>query len=207
MNVLSESATRSASPATVHAIPTDADPAAARRTVERALLREVLMVAQDNLTNVLAVVLGVAVGAGRADIVALAGLAAGIAEAISMGGVLYTGTQADRDLDAQAVRESTDGILAPRAIRPRLSPFQAGAVTFVAGMIAGLVPLVPFLVLPLVPAMAVCVGISIVALFGLGSWTASVTGRSWVRDGVRLVLIAGSAAAAAAIVGAVLRVS
>ncbi len=64
------------------------------------------MGAQDNLTNVLAVVLGVAVGAGRADMVALAGLAAGIAEAISMGGVLYTGTQADRDLDAQAARES-----------------------------------------------------------------------------------------------------
>ncbi len=165
------------------------------------------MGAQDNLTNVLAVVLGVAVGAGRADMVALAGLAAGIAEAISMGGVLYTGTQADRDLDAQAVRE---GAIAPlsdgTATRPRLTPFQAGAVTFGAGMIAGLVPLVPFIVLPLVPAMAVCVGISIVALFGLGTWTASVTGRSRLRDGIRLVMIAGTAALAAAIVGAILRI-
>jgi hypothetical protein len=42
-------------------------------------VREVLMGAQDNLTNVLAVVLGVAVGAGRAELVALAGTAAAVA--------------------------------------------------------------------------------------------------------------------------------
>jgi VIT1/CCC1 family predicted Fe2+/Mn2+ transporter len=200
MNVLTDTAApRSVSPATTAS-------ATSRRSVERALLREVLMGAQDNLTNVLAVVLGVAVGAGRADMVALAGLAAGIAEAISMGGVLYTGTQADRDLDAQAARESTVASSPEVAARPRLTPFQAGAVTFGAGMVAGLVPLVPFMLLPLLPAMAVCVGISILALFGLGTWTASVTGRSRIRDGIRLVLIAGTAALAAAIVGAMLRI-
>jgi VIT1/CCC1 family predicted Fe2+/Mn2+ transporter len=200
MDVLTDTATPpSVSPGT-------AAGATTRRSVERALLREVLMGAQDNLTNVLAVVLGVAVGAGRADIVALAGLAAGIAEAISMGGVLYTGTQADRDLDAQAARESATVATPDATARPRLTPFKAGAVTFAAGMVAGLVPLVPFIVLPLVPAMAVCIGISIVALFGLGTWTASVTGRSRVRDGIRLVLIAGTAALAAAIVGAILRI-
>lgn len=204
MNVITDTATpRHASPEAPDAPATGKS----RRSVERALLREVLMGAQDNLTNVLAVVLGVAVGAGRADMVALAGLAAGIAEAISMGGVLYTGTQADRDLDAQAAQEG--GLTVGQDVgtsRPRLTPLQAGAVTFGAGMIAGLVPLVPFMVLPLVPAMAVCIGISIVALFGLGTWTASVTGRSRVRDGIRLVVIAGSAAIAAAIVGAILRI-
>src|SRR5512142_247682 len=75
-----------ADPATQPSTPVLRAGAMTRRSVERALLREVLMGAQDNLTNVLAVVLGVAVGAGRADMVALAGLAAGIAEAISMGG-------------------------------------------------------------------------------------------------------------------------
>ncbi|HZD17950.1 MAG TPA: VIT1/CCC1 transporter family protein [Actinomycetota bacterium] len=50
-------------------------------------LREIVMGAQDNLTTVLAVVLGVAIGSGDASTVALAGLAAGLAEAISMGGV------------------------------------------------------------------------------------------------------------------------
>lgn len=65
-------------------------------------MREIVMGAQGNLTNVLAVVLGVAIGTGDVRTVALAGLAAGIAEAISMGGVLYTSTRAERDL---ALRE------------------------------------------------------------------------------------------------------
>jgi VIT1/CCC1 family predicted Fe2+/Mn2+ transporter len=204
MNVVTDTATPRRDPAERTLAPASAP---TRRTVERALLREVLMGAQDNLTNVLAVVLGVAVGAGRADMVALAGLAAGIAEAISMGGVLYTGTQADRDLDAQAAREGALAVGPEAGVgRPRLTPFQAGAVTFGAGMVAGLVPLIPFMLLPLIPAMAVCVAISVAALFGLGTWTASVTGRSRVRDGVRLVVIAGTAAIAAAIVGAILRI-
>jgi len=44
---------------------------ASTKVLQRATVREILMGAQDNLTNVLAVVLGVAIGAGRADLVAL----------------------------------------------------------------------------------------------------------------------------------------
>jgi VIT family len=65
-------------------------------------LREIILGAQDNLINVLATVLGVAIGSGSVRIVAMAGLASGIAEAISMGGVLYTSTCAERDLLARA---------------------------------------------------------------------------------------------------------
>lgn len=175
-----------------------------RSEMERATLREILMGAQDNLTNVLAVVLGVAIGAGRSDLVALAGLAAGVAEAISMGGVLYTSTRADLDLDAR-VRAEAGGVVTPLG-RRRLRPAQAGIVCFAAAMVAGLVPLIPFAFLPLRGAVVACFVISIVALFGLGSWAGGVTGRSPWRDGLRLVLIAGAAALAAALVGVILRI-
>jgi len=168
------------------------------------------MGAQDNLTNVLAVVLGVAIGAGRSDLVALAGLAAGVAEAISMGGVLYTSTRAELDLDARLRAEAAQGGAARAAAlvegRRRLSPAQAGVVCFAAAMVAGLVPLVPFAFLPLQPAVLTCLVISILALFGLGSWAGGVTGRGPWRDGVRLVLIAGTAALAAAVIGLILRI-
>lgn len=162
------------------------------------------MGAQDNLTNVLAVVLGVAVGSGRADFVALAGLAAALAEAISMGGVLYTATRADLDLDARAAEAA-----APQRLlsRPRLLPLQAAAVTFGAALLGGLIPLAPFAVLPLMPAVIVSLVVSVSALFVLGSWKGRVTGRSWRRDGLQLVAIAGLAALAAALIGIVLRVS
>jgi len=172
--------------------------------IARLTVRETLMGAQDNLTNVLAVVLGVAVGSGRADFVALAGLAAALAEAISMGGVLYTATRADLDLDARAAEAA-----APQRLlsRPRLLPLQAAAVTFGAALLAGLIPLAPFAVLPLMPAVIVSLVVSVSALFVLGSWKGRVTGRSWRRDGLQLVAIAGLAALAAALIGIVLRVS
>ena len=86
-------------------------------------LREIIMGAQDNLTNVLAVVLGVAIGSGETSTVALAGLSAGLAEAISMGGVLYNATKAERDL----------AIRAGRSFGKR--PVRAGVVTALAALL------------------------------------------------------------------------
>lgn len=167
--------------------------------VERAAVREILMGAQDNLTNVLAVMLGVAVGAGRSDLVALAGLSAAMAEAVSMGGVLYTSTRA-----AQRHDERVRG--GPSEATGALSPAQSGVMTFAAGLVGGLVPLAPFAVLPLQSAVVASLVISVASLFALGSWTGRISGSSWWRDGLRLVAVAGVAALAAAVVGTVLRV-
>jgi hypothetical protein len=45
-----------------------------------------------------------------------------------------------------------------------------------------------------------------VALFALGSWTGKISGAVWWRDGLRLSLVAGIAAFAAAAIGTILRV-
>ncbi|HEY7332224.1 MAG TPA: VIT1/CCC1 transporter family protein [Candidatus Limnocylindria bacterium] len=171
-----------------------------RALLERATVREVLMGAQDNLTNVLAVVLGVTIGAGRAELVALAGMAAAVAESISMAGVLYTATRAENDLDAR--EGSTDR----RRHAARLGPAGAAIVTGLAALAGGLLPLAPFAVLPLGAAVVTALFVSVAALFALGIATASITRRSWWREGLRLVLIAGCAAVAAALIGAALRV-
>jgi VIT1/CCC1 family predicted Fe2+/Mn2+ transporter len=155
-------------------------------------MRELVMGSQDNLTNVLAVVLGVAIGSGEVATVALAGLAAGLAEAISMGGVLYTATKAERDL-----ARSTGAPFAKR-------PASAAMTTFGAALVAALIPLTPFAFLPLEAAMAVAATLSVVALFAIGSWTGGITGDRWWRSGLRFVLIGGLAAAAAALVGVIL---
>ncbi|HEX6140140.1 MAG TPA: VIT1/CCC1 transporter family protein [Candidatus Limnocylindria bacterium] len=168
-----------------------------RALLERATVREVLMGAQDNLTNVLAVVLGVTIGAGRAELVALAGLAAAVAESISMAGVLYTSTRAEQQLDALQGEVST---------RQRLHPWLAGVITGLAALAGGLLPLVPFAFLSLNAAVVCSLAFSLVALFTLGLTTAAITQRSPWRDGVRMVLIAGTAALSAALIGALLRV-
>lgn len=179
-------------------------PPAVRALIEHAALREVLMGAQDNLTNVLAVALGVTVGAGRADLVALAGLAAACAEAVSMGGVLYTSTRAELGLDALERSGTTTRTEAGPA--RRLAPAQSGFITFVAALLGGLVPLLPFVLLPLSMAVATSIIVSVAALFALGSWTGRIAGHIWWQDGLRLLAVAGTAALVAAIVGTVLRI-
>jgi VIT1/CCC1 family predicted Fe2+/Mn2+ transporter len=156
------------------------------------------MGAQDNLTNVLAVMLGVAIGAGRGDLVALAGLSAAVAEAVSMGGVLYSATRAERNQ-----RTAAGGTVGEPGA---LSPVASGLTTLAAALIGGLIPLAPFVTLPLPAAVVVSIVVSLGALFALGSWTGRTSGSVWWRDGVRLVLVAGVAALGAAAVGTVLAV-
>jgi predicted membrane protein (TIGR00267 family) len=174
---------------------------AATAVLQRATVREILMGAQDNLTNVLAVVLGVTIGAGRADFVALAGLSAGIAESVSMGGVLYNATRAEQQMAALEGRPIADDDPS------RLSPAFSGLVTFASSLVAGLVPLAPFAFLPVSMAIVVSMSLSLIGLFALGSVTGRVAGGTWLAEGLRLVAVAGVAALAAAAVGATLHVA
>ena len=165
-------------------------------------LREIILGAQDNLINVLATVLGVAIGSGRVEMVALAGLASGVAEAISMGGVLYTSTCAERDLHLSS--GAADGGNIPIHLRIK-NPLRAAIVTFIAAFVAALIPLAPFAFLGLGWAMVVSALLSIAALFALGGWKARVTRRPWWIDGLTFVAIGGLAAIASAIIGVLLK--
>ena len=198
-----DSATRPAVDAPAPTLPPapGQEPPAWRTVLEHAALREVLMGAQDNLTNVLAVVLGVAIGAGRSDLVALAGSAAAIAEAVSMGGVLYSSSRAEQGLRRMTLGPGS----LPETTGSRLSPALSGLTTFAAALLAGLVPLAPFWVLPFSAAAVISVLLSVAVLFVLGALTGRISGNIWWRDGLRLLIVAGLAALAAAAVGAILR--
>lgn len=112
----------------------------------------------------------------------------------------YNSTRAEEALEAHI---RTDRTAAPRTT---LAPAQSGLVTFVAAMLAGLIPLAPFAVLPLPAAVYLSIAASVVALFLLGSAIGRISGSTWWRDGLRLLLVAGLAAIAAAAVGAALRI-
>ena len=91
--------------------------------------------------------------------------------------------------------------------RAALAPAASGVVTCLAALCGGLVPLTPFALLPLPAAIYVSVGASVVALFLLGSLIGRISGSTWWRDGIRLLLVAGLAALASAAVGAALHVA
>ena len=74
------------------------------------------------------------------------------------------------------------------------SPWQAAISSFVAFCIGGIVPLVPYLV-GLQPALQVSIALTAVALFAVGAVLSLFTGRSAIKGGLRMLLIASAAAA------------
>ncbi len=69
-------------------------------------LSDVILGGQDGLVNVLGVILGVAAATSDTRIVVVAGLAAALAESVSMAAVAYTSTVADADYyEAEHARE------------------------------------------------------------------------------------------------------
>ena len=68
-----------------------------RNTQAGSLLRQVILGGQDGLVNVLGMILGVAAATNDSRIIIIAGLAATMAESISMAAVAYTSSKAEKE--------------------------------------------------------------------------------------------------------------
>jgi len=75
------------------------------------------------------------------------------------------------------------------------SPWGAAIASFVSFAVGALVPLLPFLLLARNAALYTSLGMTGVALFGVGAIISLFTGRSAARDGLRMLAIGGAAGA------------
>jgi VIT1/CCC1 family predicted Fe2+/Mn2+ transporter len=87
------------------------------------------------------------------------------------------------------------------------SPWGAALSSFFSFSVGALVPLAPFAFARGDSALIAAVVMTAVALFGVGSMISLFTGRSAVRDGLRMLAIGGSAGAVTYLVGMLLGVS
>jgi VIT1/CCC1 family predicted Fe2+/Mn2+ transporter len=87
------------------------------------------------------------------------------------------------------------------------SPWGASLASFLSFGAGALVPLLPFLFAPAEIAVAAAVALTGVALFGAGAMISLFTGRSAVRDGLRMLAIGGGAGAVTYLVGRLLGVT
>jgi VIT1/CCC1 family predicted Fe2+/Mn2+ transporter len=84
-------------------------------------------------------------------------------------------------------------------------PIRAAVVIFVAFVLAGLLPLLPFLV-GLTPAFSWSIGISGLTFFGIGAIKSRWSLAPWWRSGFETLLIGGLAAGLAYVVGGLFHV-
>jgi VIT1/CCC1 family predicted Fe2+/Mn2+ transporter len=87
------------------------------------------------------------------------------------------------------------------------SPWGAALASFFSFGAGALVPLLPFLFARAEGALIAAVAMTGVALFGVGAMISLFTGRSAVRDGLRMLAIGGGAGAVTYLVGTLLGVS
>ena len=102
---------------------------------------------------------------------------------------------------AQAASENHDLFLQEMAYRELEiipnnmgHPIRNGLVMFVSYIVGGLIPLVPYLFLPLGSAIVVSVCVTLVGLFSLGSYTTRFTKRTWWKAGLEMLGLASAAA-------------
>jgi predicted membrane protein (TIGR00267 family) len=213
-------------------------------------ISDVILGAQDGLVNVLGVILGVAAATNSTRIVLVAGVAAAMAESVSMAAVAYTATNADAEVyESESARElrhieaiphlekeeirsiyikrGFDGELLEKVVNTITSnkevwvavmmaeehnlakvekghALRSALVVGVTAIVGSLVPLLPFLVIPVSFAMGASVAISALSLFLVGVYKAHVTSGRWWRSGFELAAIGMAAALVGYLVGVLL---
>ncbi len=157
-------------------------------------LRDLVYGANDGIITTFAVVAGVAGADLSPRIVLILGFANLVADGFSMGASNFLSIRSE-----EAVRQvAGKDVLEPHA-------FRHGMATFLAFLVAGVVPLAAYLIpewrgnrFPL------AVALTLLTLFGVGASRTFVTRRPWWKSGLEMLLVGGAAAAVAYGIGALL---
>lgn len=159
--------------------------------LDKSYIGDVVFGASDGLITTFAVVAGVA-GAGLApSIVVILGIANLLADGVSMAAGGYLG------------HESEDEVMGKRRFH---TPSASAVVIFVAFVLAGFIPLIPYILgVSGSGAFYLSVALTLVTIFTVGALRTVVTKRPWLKSGLEMLAIGSIAAFVAYIVGYFLR--
>lgn len=164
--------------------------------------------ANDGIVTTFAVVAGVA-GAGlSSDVVIILGVANMIADGLSMGLGDYLGSVSEARYKEQQLLNDENEFSGDEDDEPQEPPhWETGLVTFLSFVVAGTLPLIPYLVtllgvhIPTDERFLWSVASTATALFFVGSLRTFLTKGSWIMNGLQMLGIGSIAAVAAYIFG------
>lgn len=160
----------------------------AGRAATRHYLPDLVYGSNDGIITTFAVVSGVVGASLSTRVILILGFANLVADGISMGASNY--------LSRRSYAEAED-----RAERPEAA--KHGAATTLAFVVAGILPLLAYL-LPVDPDWEYTVAIALTgaALFAVGAARSLVTKLGWLRSGLEMLVVGAGAAAVAYGIGA-----
>ncbi|WP_049893876.1 VIT1/CCC1 transporter family protein [Salinarchaeum sp. Harcht-Bsk1] len=160
-------------------------------------LAEVIYGANDGIVTTFAVVSGVAGAALNPSIVLILGAANLFADGFSMGMSNYLSRRSELDYE-RSVQGDEPG--PPSAPSDAKSPRRTAFVTFLAFVVAGWAPLIPY-ILALEPSFPLSIAFTGLAFFAVGSSRSVVTRRRWYVNGAEMFVVGMAAAVVAYTVG------
>lgn len=149
--------------------------------------------ANDGLITTFAAVAGVEGGALSPVAVLIVGVANLAADGLSMGIGNYL-----------AIRAREHARAADNLPEEEAMPARHGFATFVAFVVAGAIPLLPYMTMMQAPLRGwSSTALTFLGLFAVGAWRGAVTKRPWWTSGGEMLLLGAVAGSAAYIAGAI----
>lgn len=150
--------------------------------------------ANDGIVTTFAVVAGAAGAALSPGVVIILGLANLLADGFSMGSSNFLAMRSEKELEQH--KKAQDGeIDIPH--NDLVTPFQHGVVTFIAFVVAGIIPLFPFLLGMENYQFFASSVLAAMTFFAIGIGRTLITKGHGVKGGVEMLIVGGIAASAA----------
>ena len=157
-------------------------------------IREMTFGIEDGLISILGLVAGVTGANVSNNFIVLAGVAGMIPAAISMASGVYLSNKSQKEyLETKFKKNKLEGIIS--------NPLRDALVIGISFIIAGWIPIIPFLFFVPKFALAVAFGLTIIALFVYGASRSHYTKENWFRSGIEMVGVSIASAAAGYLVG------
>jgi VIT1/CCC1 family predicted Fe2+/Mn2+ transporter len=158
--------------------------------VARHYLRDLVYGANDGIVTTFAVVTGVVGASLGAKTILILGTANLLADGFSMGASNYLSIRSD-----EAVRKTRG--------EPVLEAFpqRHALATIGAFIVAGVVPLLPYVLVPPHSRFAAAVAGTLATLFAIGALRSTITRLSWWKAGLEMLLVGSTAAGLAYFAG------
>lgn len=150
--------------------------------------------ANDGIITTFAIVAGVAGANLPTSVVIILGISNVLADGFSMAASNYLARKSEKDY-LNNIGESKDEVH---------NPIKNATATFVAFLIAGMIPLLPYMIGLKDNVFNYAILSTSIALFTVGSLRAKVTGMNWFKAGIEMLLVGALAAGVAYLIGDVL---
>ena len=155
------------------------------------LIRDTILSANDGIITTFAVVAGAQGAHLSHNTVILLGLANLAADAISMASGNFLGVESENEILDAKIKNRTD-----------LSPSKSSGITFLGFILAGSIPLIPYVFFENTSmTFETSIVMVVIALIGLGFLRGAVTAKHKVKTMIETVFVGGVAALAAYSVG------